>query len=166
MQAFRWLPHDPEVDCVGLQLFDDLCPVVNRQLELQARMQLDELGQQARREIFCGADHAEPNAAVPHTAQRSSGLLEVVQAREQFRRQPHQFLAGFRDLQAPAHGFKQGKFQLMLELPQLHGYSRLRQMKRLGGRRDAAFAADRGENFELPDCEMPPQIRTSDRTTQ
>ncbi len=45
----------------------------------------------------------------------------------------------------------------MLELPQLHGYGRLRQMKRLGGRRDAAFAADRGENFELPDCEMPPQ---------
>jgi len=31
---------------------------------------------------------------VPHTAQRSSGALEVVQAREQFRRQPHQFLAG------------------------------------------------------------------------
>ena len=157
MQPLRGLPHDSQVDRIGLKLLDDLGPVVNRQLELQAAVHLDELGQQARRKVLCSADDAEPYASVPDPSERPGRLLQVIQPRQQLDGQLNQLLARLRDLQAPADRLEQRQIQLLLELAQLHRYGWLGEVQRLGRRRHAARTSYRSQHFELADCQVASQ---------
>jgi len=149
VEFVRRTHHDREVGQVGGHLRQQLLAVVHREVDDHTLVPPDELHQQARKEVVAGADHRDVQLAARDALElrhRAFGQLELL---DDPAADVEQFGAGRRQVDLLAELLEERKAGVVLELLDLGGDGRLRQVQLFGRARETQVPRDGFEDLQL-----------------
>ena len=124
-----------------------------------------ELGQQAREEVVAGADHGDRKRAAGDALQAGHRFLGLVELPEDGATLRDQLLACGRQVDASAQPLEERQPGVALELADLRGDRRLREVQLLRGAGEAQVLRDRLEDLELPEGRVFHNVKVMVTTT-
>ncbi len=142
-------PHHGQIHLVAVQTVDQILAVALGEADIDARMVLEESGQQAGQEILGRSEHADRQAPDLDLAQSRDQVFGVLERGEDAPGMHQQIFPRDGQRNGAAAALEQRKPDQRLELADLHRDRRRGQVQLFGGAHEAQVPCDRGKYLEL-----------------
>ena len=149
VHAQRRAHHDGQVSQVVSQLVQQLFTVAHTKVQRHARVAPCKLHQQAGKKIIAGTDHSDVQLAAGDALELRHGLLDFLELLDDDPARLKHLHPRRREVDLLAELLEQRKAGMILQLFDLDGHRRLRQVQLFGSPRKAQVPGHGLEHLEL-----------------